>query len=81
MSSERIVATYLIETPHPVEHAMRLLRGNSPPVPSSSSRGADALLQRHGARLERIEELETVNEPSLPGTYAPGEGALPARRG
>ena len=27
MSSERIVATYLIETPHPVEHAAEVVAG------------------------------------------------------
>src|SRR5918994_3391408 len=75
MSSERIVATYLIETPHRVEHAAEVVAGEQSSGTFVELPGeTDTLLQRHGARIERIEELETVNAPSLPGTrYAPGE--------
>jgi ribulose-bisphosphate carboxylase large chain len=76
MSSERIVATYLIETPHPVEHAAEVVAGEQSSGTFVELPGeTDTLLQRHGARIERIEELETVNAPSLPGTrYAPAPG-------
>src|SRR3712207_1167919 len=73
MSSERIVATYLIETPHPVEHAAEVVAGEQSSGTFVELPGeTDTLQQRHGARIERIEELETVNAPSLPGArYAP----------
>ena len=76
MISERIVATYLIETPHPVEHAAEVVAGEQSSGTFVELPGeTDTLLQRHGARIERIEELETVNAPSLPGTrYAPAPG-------
>ena len=76
MSSERIVATYLIETPHPVEHAAEVVAGEQSSGTFVELPGeTDTLQQRHGARIERIEELETVNAPSLPGTrYAPAPG-------
>ena len=76
MISERIVATYLIETPHPVEHAAEVVAGEQSSGTFVELPGeTDTLQQRHGARIERIEELETVNAPSLPGTrYAPASG-------
>jgi ribulose-bisphosphate carboxylase large chain len=76
MSSDRIVATYLIETPHPVEHAAEVVAGEQSSGTFVELPGqTDTLQQRHGARIERIEELETVNAPSLPGTrYAPAPG-------
>ena len=75
MSSERIVATYLIETPHPVEHAAEVVAGEQSSGTFVELPGeTDTLQQRHGARIERIEELETVNLPS------PASAALPRAR-
>ena len=65
---ERITATYRIETPLPVERAAQVLSseqssGTFVAVPGET----DELRQCFGARVEKIEEIETVNEPSLPG--------------
>ncbi|HMP84938.1 MAG TPA: RuBisCO large subunit C-terminal-like domain-containing protein, partial [Verrucomicrobiota bacterium] len=69
---ERIVATYLIETPLPVEQAAASLAGEQ------SSRtflavpgGTNQLKQRFAARVEKITPLESGNEPSLPGAKSP----------
>lgn len=65
---ERIVATYFIETPQPVEKAAATLAGEQSsgtfvPVPGET----EELKQRFAARVEKITPLETVNSPSLPG--------------
>ncbi|WP_129115542.1 ribulose-bisphosphate carboxylase large subunit family protein [Halegenticoccus tardaugens] len=71
----RILATYLIETSHPIDEAAESMAGEQSSgtfvdVPGET----DELRERHGARVERVTELETVDEPSLPGS-APPEGA------
>jgi ribulose-bisphosphate carboxylase large chain len=65
---ERIVATYLIETPLPVEKAAAVLAGEQSsgtfvPVPGETAE----LKERFAARVESITPRETVTEPSLPG--------------
>ena len=65
---ERILATYLIETPLPVAQAAATLAseqssGTFVAVPGET----DELRHRFGARVEKLTELETVNQPSLPG--------------
>lgn len=65
---DRISATYLIETPLPVEQAADSLAGEQSygtfvAVPGET----DALKQRFGARVEKIRPLETISQPSLPG--------------
>src|SRR5215213_5158791 len=80
MSSERIVATYLIETPHPVEHAAEVVAGEQSSGTFVELPGeTDTLQQRHGARIERIEELETVNAPRLrsPSPWRTSAAACP----
>ena len=69
----RILATYLIETSHPLDEAAESMAGEQSSgtfvdVPGET----DELRERHGARVERIDELETVDEPSLPGSTPPG---------
>ena len=64
---ERILATYLIETPLAVEKAAAVLAGEQSSgtfveVPGET----EELKQRFAARVEKITPLETVNEPSLP---------------
>ncbi len=71
MADERIVATYLIETPYPPQAAAeamaRQTTGTFTPVP-----GETAEVQRwFQPRIERIEELETVDRPTLPGSRLP----------
>lgn len=67
-----IIATYLIETRHPLEQAAAIMSGEQSAgtfvkVPGETPE----LLSRHGAKVERITPLETVDQPSLPGSKAP----------
>jgi ribulose-bisphosphate carboxylase large chain len=68
MDASRITATYLIETAHPLNKAVDLMAGEQSagtfaPVPGETPE----LLERHGARVERITELDSAAVPSLPG--------------
>lgn len=73
---ERIFAVYLIETAHPLEKAAAAMAGEQSSGTFVSVPGETPALQaRHGAIVERIEEMETVGAPSLPGARAP-KGAM-----
>jgi len=70
----RTEATYLIETPQPVERVAEMMAGEQSSgtfvdVPGET----DALRERHAARVEATTELETVPEPSLPGSKPPAD--------
>lgn len=72
----RINATYRIETSHPLDEAAASMAGEQSSgtfvdVPGET----ENLRERHGAWVENIQELETVDEPSLPGS-SPPDGAL-----
>ncbi|HHY86547.1 MAG TPA: ribulose 1,5-bisphosphate carboxylase [Verrucomicrobia bacterium] len=70
---ERIVASYLIETPLPVEKAAAALAGEQSSGTFVAVPGeTEELKQRFAARVERITERETVNTPSLPGSRGGG---------
>ena len=80
---ERIIATYRIETAHPLERAAASMAGEQSTgtfirVPGET----DALRERFGARVERITELEAVETPSLPYSQPPRSsgGAVKYRR-
>src|SRR5690554_4746902 len=65
---DRIIATYLVETPYPVTDAAAVLAGEQSlgtfvAVPGET----EVLKQRFAARVESITELESVNEPAIPG--------------
>ncbi len=65
---DRIYATYRLETAHELRRAVDLMAGEQSAgtfvkVPGETPE----LLANHGARVERITELETVDVPSLPG--------------
>jgi ribulose-bisphosphate carboxylase large chain len=84
MSQDRVVATYLIETPHPLEHAAAVLAGEQSSgtfvsVPGETSE----LKERFGARVLKVEDFGTVETPSLPGSKAPrtAQGKVEYRRG
>jgi ribulose-bisphosphate carboxylase large chain len=67
-----IVATYLIETPLPVEQAAEMIAGEQSsgtflPIPGET----DELKARARARVIDIKLLDAVNEPSLPGSKMP----------
>jgi ribulose-bisphosphate carboxylase large chain len=80
--SERIKATYIIETPHPLQKAAEVMAGEQScgtfvRVPGET----DELREHHSARIESIEELEPANGPSLPGCKVPASaGANPVYR-
>lgn len=80
---QRIKATYLIETPHPLAYAAEVMAGEQSTgtfirVPGET----DELREKHAARIESLEELEPAHAPSLPGSKAPtSEGSPVYRRG
>src|SRR5690242_6807131 len=72
MDSQRVAATYWVETPYPLEWAAEIIAveqstGTFTKVPGE----CDALKREHGAVVEGIERLEDHDAPSLPGTVAP----------
>jgi ribulose-bisphosphate carboxylase large chain len=84
MSHQRILATYLIETPHPLEKAAEVMAGEQSTgtfirIPGET----DELREKHAARIESIEELEAADGPSLPGSKVPAgaNGPTKFRRG
>src|SRR5262249_8008357 len=71
---ERILATYLVETPLPLAQAASVLAaeqstGTFVAVPGET----DALKERFAARVESVSPLETANHPALPRSR-PGGG-------
>lgn len=65
---ERVFAEYYIETPYDVAHAAAVLAGEQSSGTFVSVPGeTEALKKRFAARVESIEELDVVNEPSIPG--------------
>jgi ribulose-bisphosphate carboxylase large chain len=80
MSSDRILATYLVETPHPVERAVAVIAGEQSSGTFVAVPGETPELKaRFGARIEHIERLETVETPSLPGSRPPRNADTPVR--
>lgn len=66
---ERITATYFIETPFDPARAADVLAGEQSSgtfiaVPGETA----ALKERFAARVEKIDVIETVHQPSIPGT-------------
>ena len=78
--SERVYARYWIETALAPEYAAEVMAGEQSTgtfikVPGET----DALREQHGARVEKIEELEPADRPSLPGA-APSKSNPPLYR-
>ncbi|MUW13367.1 ribulose 1,5-bisphosphate carboxylase [Halorubrum sp. CBA1125] len=70
----RFKATYRIETSHSLEEAAESMAGEQSSgtfvdVPGET----DELRERHGARVARVTELDTVDEPTLPGSSPPDD--------
>lgn len=68
MSAQPVIATYLIETPLPVEQAAETIAGEQSsgtflPVPGETAE----LKARARAKVVSIERREAVDQPSLPG--------------
>ncbi len=65
----RILATYQIETAHPLEQAVAAMAGEQSSGTFIALPGeTDELRERFGAEVVRITPLDTVNGPSLPGS-------------
>ncbi|MFN3484678.1 MAG: ribulose-bisphosphate carboxylase large subunit family protein, partial [Planctomycetota bacterium] len=80
MSGPCVRATYLIETPHPVEQAVEVLAGEQScgtfvRVPGET----DELRARFMARVERLRLLDEADRPSLPGCRPPKNVSGPLR--
>jgi ribulose-bisphosphate carboxylase large chain len=80
-ANDRIIATYHIETAHPLEAAAEMMAGEQSAgtfvkVPGETPE----LLDAHGARVERITPLERVDTPSLPGAKPPKGSAAGYQR-
>ncbi len=68
----RIVATYLVETPQPLDVAVEVLAGEQSTGTFVAVPGeTDALRERHRARVESVRELGVGRTPALPGAKLP----------
>lgn len=66
---DRVVATYLVETPLPVEKAAAVLAGEQSSGTFVAVPGeTEELKQRFAARVETIRPLEAVTQPALTGS-------------
>jgi len=84
MDQDRVLATYFIETPHPLEHAAAVIAGEQSSGTFVSIPGETSeLKERFSAKVLRIEPLDTVAAPSLPGSKPPRPtgGRIEYRRG
>jgi len=64
---ERITGTYFIETPSAAQKAAEILAGEQSSGTFVAVPGETAeLKERFAARVESVEELKTVNQPSIP---------------
>lgn len=82
MEQDRVVATYLVETPHTLEHAAAVIAGEQSSGTFVSVPGeTNELKERFAARVQSVELLGSAQSPSLPGSKAPrGKGAHPEYR-
>lgn len=77
MSSSRIVATYLIETPLDPARAAEVLAGEQSCGTFARVAGeTDELRQRARATVDKIEELESLPTPSLPNAWLTRQGLM-----
>ncbi|MBL9206144.1 MAG: ribulose-bisphosphate carboxylase large subunit family protein [Opitutaceae bacterium] len=77
---ERVTATYLIETPLPVDRAAATLAGEQSSGTFVAVPGeTEELKQRFAARVEHIEPLGAVPSPSLPTGRSPAADYQQAR--
>ncbi|MFN0315277.1 MAG: ribulose-bisphosphate carboxylase large subunit family protein [Burkholderiales bacterium] len=78
MNEDRIFATYLIETPHSLDHAATVIAGEQSSGTFVAVPGeTQELKQLYGARVESITPLEKAVVPSLPGATPPKSAAAP----
>jgi len=68
---ERIIAKYYIETPFAIEKAAQVLAGEQSSGTFVAVPGeTEELKKRFAARVEKTTQLESVNEPAIPGAKA-----------
>ena len=80
-NTDRVTATYYIETAHPLEQAAGIMAGEQSAGTFVKVPGETPELQeRHGARVERITELDSVASPTLPGARPPKGSTQPIYR-
>ena len=71
--SDRIHASYWLETPDDPARAAEVIAGEqSSGTFLALANETPELKSRSGARVERLELLDVVDQPSLPGRYKPG---------
>lgn len=76
--SDRIHASYWVETAFPLEQAAEVLAGEQSSGTFLALPGETPELKaRYGAVVERIEELDQVSAPSLPGATVPKGDTAP----
>lgn len=79
--TDRLTAFYRIETAYPLAEAAAVLAGEQSTGTFARVPGeTDTLRARHAARIEAIEPLEDVAEPSLPGAGVPAGAPAIYRR-
>jgi ribulose-bisphosphate carboxylase large chain len=72
LEEQRIRARYWIETGFPLRHAVEIMAGEQSTGTFTRVPGeTEELRERHGARVEGIQELDSVATPSLPGAFVP----------
>lgn len=72
MDLQRVAATYLVETPFPLEQAAMIIAGEQSTGTFTKVPGeTDRLKNEHGAIVEHIEWLENRDAPGLPGVAVP----------
>ncbi|WP_306220116.1 ribulose-bisphosphate carboxylase large subunit family protein [Cohnella sp. WQ 127256] len=72
LDQDRVTAVYLVETPYSLQRAAEVIAGEQSTGTFTAVPGeTDELKRKHGARVEKIVELERVGEPSLPGSKTP----------
>ncbi|MDB5325601.1 MAG: ribulose 1,5-bisphosphate carboxylase [Phycisphaerales bacterium] len=77
MPDERIIATYRIETPLPLEQATAVLAGEQSSGTFVNVPGeTDELRRRYGAVVESITPLDESKTPALPGSRMKGNRGL-----
>ena len=84
MDQDRVLATYLIETPHALDHAAAVIAGEQSSGTFVSIPGETSeLKERFSAQVLRVEPLDTVAAPTLPGSKPPRSsgGRIEYRRG
>ena len=81
MQEDRVLASYLIETPHSLEHAATVIAGEQSSGTFVAVPGETIeLKERFGARVERIVPLAGSHTPALPGSKPPAGAAPPSYR-